>query len=147
MGEPGSDTGRNMSERLCGVQEVSKGLTFRQLQTLTDEDVVRRHDVLMDPEIGYGELGPEDYRAELGHRETLRQPHGLYGSRGLLPSSPSSWSPSRSCREFPARATERLSPMRIMDIPRLTSGWVAHQAAQLVPAEPKPERQQQRRRG
>jgi|SRR5215207_1315869 len=59
-----------MDQRIREVEELSQGMTLQQLRSLTDEDVVRRHDVLMDPETAFGRLGPEDYRAELDRRAT-----------------------------------------------------------------------------
>jgi hypothetical protein len=68
--EEGSPAERRWDEQRRVVEEMSKGMTLRQLRLLTDEDVEQRHDVLMDPETGVGQLGPDDYRRELDRRAT-----------------------------------------------------------------------------
>jgi len=48
-------------------------MSLQQLRSLSDDELVRRHDVLMNPDIGIGFLGPDDYLAELNRRAADRQ--------------------------------------------------------------------------
>jgi hypothetical protein len=55
------------------VQRATYGVTLRELRTLSEDEIVRRHDLLMAPMAGEGAVGPEDYRAELDRRVAERQ--------------------------------------------------------------------------
>jgi hypothetical protein len=55
------------------VQRATYGVTLRDLRAFSDDEIVRRHDLHMDPMAGEGALGPEDYRAEVDRRVAERQ--------------------------------------------------------------------------
>jgi hypothetical protein len=48
-------------------------MTSEKFRALPKKDLVRRHDVLMDPQQTLGFLDPDDYLNELRCRETERQ--------------------------------------------------------------------------
>lgn len=65
-----TDTDLQTRERVCAALGATTGMSLKDLRELKREEIVRRHDLQMDPSTGFGALGPEDYRNELIRRDT-----------------------------------------------------------------------------
>jgi hypothetical protein len=68
-----TDETRYSPEKHEATEQAMRGITLRELRELSEVEIVRRYDLLMDPYTGSGWLGPDDYRAELDRRVTERQ--------------------------------------------------------------------------
>lgn len=73
-GEREPETTYDRYERLQRIQE---GVSLREMRSLSDDELIERHDLIMDPEQGLGSLGAEDFLRELTRRETERQSQRL----------------------------------------------------------------------
>jgi hypothetical protein len=55
------------------VERITRDTTFKQLQELHDDELVRRYEVLLSTSRPQLPLGPEDYLNELTRRTTEKQ--------------------------------------------------------------------------